>query len=173
MTSRAVARLKESFVLPTLITGLLLSALVVSPGFAMSGKSKPEKNIVDAAAAGGFTTLVTAVQAAGLEETLRGEGPFTVFAPTDAAFAKIPPAELQALLQNKEALTKVLTYHVVPGRVIASDVAKLGSAKTVQGQSVTINTREGVKVDDAKVVQTDILASNGVIHVIDSVIIPK
>lgn len=173
MASRAVVRLKESFALPTLITGLLLSALLVSPGFAMSGKAKSEKNIVDTAAASGFTTLVTAVQAAGLEETLRGKGPFTVFAPTDAAFAKIPPAELQALLENKEALTKVLTYHVVPGRVMASDVARLSSAKTVQGQTVTINTREGVKVDDANVVQTDIVASNGVIHVIDSVILPK
>ncbi|BAU47378.1 beta-Ig-H3/fasciclin [Sulfurifustis variabilis] len=173
MTSRAVARLKESLVLPTLITGLLLLAMLTSPGFAMSTAPKPEKNIVDTAAAGGFTTLVTAVQAAGLEETLRGEGPFTVFAPTDAAFAKIPPEQLDALLKDKEALTKVLTYHVVPGRVMASDVAKLNSAKTVQGQSVTIDTREGVKVDEAKVVQTDIVASNGVIHVIDSVILPK
>lgn len=173
MKSRAVALLKESFVLPTVVTGLLLSVLM-APSIAQSETtSKSQSNIVDTAVAGGFTTLVTALQAAGLEETLKGQGPFTVFAPTDAAFAKIPPAELDALLKDKEALTKVLTYHVVPGKVMAADVAKLRSAKTVQGQSVTIDTRKGVKVDEAKVLKTDIVASNGVIHVIDSVIVPK
>ena len=173
MKSRAVALLKESFVLPTVVTGLLLSVLM-APSIAQSETtSKSQSNIVDTADAGGFTTLVTALQAAGLEETLKGQGPFTVFAPTDAAFAKIPPAELDALLKDKEALTKVLTYHVVPGKVMAADVAKLRSAKTVQGQSVTIDTRKGVKVDEAKVLKTDIVASNGVIHVIDSVIVPR
>ncbi len=174
MKSRAVALLKKSFVLPTAVTGLLFSVLLVAPGIAQSETaSKSQSNIVDTAVAGGFTTLVTALQAAGLEETLKGQGPFTVFAPTDAAFAKIPRAELDALLKDKEALTKVLTYHVVPGKVMAADVAKLRSAKTVQGQSVTIDTRKGVKVDEAKVLKTDIVASNGVIHVIDSVIVPK
>jgi uncharacterized surface protein with fasciclin (FAS1) repeats len=132
------------------------------------------KDIVDVAvAAGSFSTLATALKEAGLVETLKGEGPFTVFAPTDEAFAKIPEADLKALLADKAALTKVLTYHVVPGKVMAADVLKLTSAKTVQGQSVTIDTRNGVKVDGASVVKTDIVASNGIIHVIDTVILPK
>jgi len=131
-------------------------------------------DIVDVAvAAGSFETLVAAVKAAGLVETLKGKGPFTVFAPTDEAFAKIPAADLEALLADKEKLTAVLTYHVVPGKVMAADVAGLESAKTVQGASIVIDTTEGVKVDDAKVVKTDIMASNGVIHVIDTVIMPK
>ncbi|MCU0836843.1 MAG: fasciclin domain-containing protein [Chromatiaceae bacterium] len=131
-------------------------------------------DIVDiAAGAGSFNTLVTAVQAAGLVETLKGEGPFTVFAPTDAAFAKIPTEQLQALLADREALTKVLTYHVVPGKVMAADVAKVDSAKTVEGSSLSIDTSDGVRVDGANVIKTDILASNGVIHVIDTVIIPN
>ncbi len=116
---------------------------------------------------------MTAVKEAGLVDTLKGEGPFTVFAPTDEAFAKIPEADLQALLADKEKLTAVLTYHVVPGKVTAADVAKISSAKTVQGQSVTIDTTGGVKVDNANVVKADIMTSNGVIHVIDSVILPK
>lgn len=132
-----------------------------------------KQDIVDVAvAAGSFDTLVTAIKAAGLVETLKGDGPFTVFAPTDAAFAKIPKDKLAALLADKEQLAAVLTYHVVPGKVMAADVVKLASAKTVQGQSVTIATKDGVTVDGAKVVQTDIGASNGVIHVIDTVILP-
>jgi uncharacterized surface protein with fasciclin (FAS1) repeats len=132
------------------------------------------KDIVDTAvAAGSFNTLATALTAAGLIETLKGEGPFTVFAPTDEAFAKIPKADLDALLADKAKLTAVLTYHVVPGKVMASDVVKLKSAKTVQGSSVTIDASNGVKVDGANVVKTDIMASNGVIHVIDAVILPK
>jgi uncharacterized surface protein with fasciclin (FAS1) repeats len=132
------------------------------------------KDIVDTAVqAGSFNTLVTAVKAAGLVEVLKGDGPFTVFAPTDEAFAKIPAEKLNALLEDKEALTKVLTYHVVPGKVLAADVVKLDSAKTVQGQSIRIDTSSGVKVDDANVVTTDVIASNGVIHVIDSVILPN
>ncbi|MDZ4100498.1 MAG: fasciclin domain-containing protein [Hydrogenophaga sp.] len=130
-------------------------------------------DIVDTAvAAGSFKTLVTAVQAAGLVDTLKGPGPFTVFAPTDEAFAKIPKATLDALLKDKAALTKVLTYHVVPGKVMAKDV-KAGMVKTVQGSSITVATTGGVKVDAANVVKTDIAADNGVIHVIDTVIMPK
>ena len=105
--------------------------------------------------------------------TLEGEGPFTVFAPTDEAFAKIPKADLQAILADKEKLTAILTYHVVAGKVTAADVVKLKSAKTVQGQSVKIDASDGVKVDGAKVVKADVMASNGVIHVIDSVILPN
>ena len=123
--------------------------------------------------AGSFKTLLAAVKAAGLVETLQGEGPFTVFAPTDEAFAKLPPGTLEALLADQAKLTKVLTYHVVPGTVMAADVVTMSSVKTVQGQSVTIDTRGGVKVDNANVVKTDILATNGVIHVIDAVILPQ
>jgi uncharacterized surface protein with fasciclin (FAS1) repeats len=132
------------------------------------------KDIVDTAvAAGSFKTLASALQAAGLVETLKGKGPFTVFAPTDEAFAKIPKADLDALLKDKAKLTRVLTYHVVPGKVMAGDVAGLKEAKTVEGQSLKIDTSSGVKVDGANVVKTDIEASNGVIHVIDSVILPR
>ena len=131
------------------------------------------KDIVDTAvAAGSFKTLATALQAAGLVDTLKGPGPFTVFAPTDEAFAKVPKADLDALLADKAKLTAVLTYHVVPGKVMAADV-KAGKVKTVQGSELTVTTAGGVKVDSANVVQTDITASNGVIHVIDSVVIPR
>jgi uncharacterized surface protein with fasciclin (FAS1) repeats len=126
-----------------------------------------------AVGAGSFETLVTAVKAAGLVETLKGEGPFTVFAPTDEAFAKIPQDKLEALLADKEGLTAVLTYHVVPGKVMAADVVGLDSATTVEGSKITIDASDGVKVDGANVVITDIEASNGVIHVIDAVIMPK
>jgi uncharacterized surface protein with fasciclin (FAS1) repeats len=122
--------------------------------------------------AGSFKTLVAAVQAAGLVDTLKGPGPFTVFAPTDEAFAKVPKATLDALLKDKAALTKVLTYHVVSGKVMAADV-KAGKVKTVQGQELTVKTDGGVMVDSAKVTATDIAASNGVIHVIDTVMLPK
>ncbi len=134
-----------------------------------------KKDIVDTAvSAGSFQTLVTAVKAAGLVETLKGEGPFTVFAPTDDAFAKIPKETLSALLEDKEALTAVLTYHVVPGKVLAKDVIELNAAKTVNGQEAAITVNDGkVRIDDANVVKTDINCSNGVIHVIDTVIMPK
>jgi uncharacterized surface protein with fasciclin (FAS1) repeats len=143
--------------------------------FAAAGHHGMKKDIVDTAvAAGDFNTLVTAVKAAGLVETLKGEGPFTVFAPTDAAFAKVPTDTLNALLADKAALANVLTYHVVAGKVMAADVVKLTSAKTVQGQAVSIEVKDGkVYVDGAQVVTTDIKASNGVIHVIDAVILPK
>ncbi|MDZ7592367.1 MAG: fasciclin domain-containing protein [Rubrivivax sp.] len=131
------------------------------------------KDIVDTAVgAGNFKTLAAALQAAGLIDTLKGPGPFTVFAPTDAAFAKIPKADLDALLKDKAKLTAVLTYHVVPGKVMAADV-KAGMVKTVQGGSLTVATMGGVTVDKAKVTGTDIVADNGVIHVIDSVLMPK
>ena len=131
------------------------------------------KDLVDTAvAAGSFDTLATALGAAGLVDTLKGKGPFTVFAPTDEAFAKIPKADLDALLKDKAKLTAVLTYHVVPGKVMAKDV-KAGQVKTVQGSSITVTTAVGVMVDKAKVVKTDIAADNGVIHVIDTVIMPK
>jgi uncharacterized surface protein with fasciclin (FAS1) repeats len=147
-------------------------ALAVSPIAVQA--SHHEKDIVDTAvAAGSFKTLATALRAAGLIETLKGEGPFTVFAPTDEAFAKIPQADLQALLADKAKLTKVLTYHVVAGKVTAADVAKLSSAKTVEGQSVSIDTSDGVRIDGANVIKADVMASNGVIHVIDSVILPQ
>ena len=131
------------------------------------------KDIVDTAvAAGNFKTLATALQAAGLIDTLKSKGPFTVFAPTDAAFAKIPKDQLDALLKDKAALTKVLTYHVVAGKVMAKDV-QAGKVKTVQGSELTVATAGGVTVDGAKVSATDIVADNGVIHVIDSVVMPK
>ena len=147
-----------------------LIATVLALGAAFSVQAK---DIVDTAvAAGNFKTLATALTAAGLIDTLKGKGPFTVFAPTDAAFAKIPKADLDALLKDKTKLTAVLTYHVVPGKVMAADV-KAGKVKTVQGSELTISTTGGVMVDKAKVTSTDIVADNGVIHVIDSVIMPK
>jgi uncharacterized surface protein with fasciclin (FAS1) repeats len=130
-------------------------------------------DIVDTAiAAGNFTTLVKAVQAAGLVETLKGPGPFTVFAPTDEAFAKLPAGTIEGLLADKAKLTAVLTYHVVSGAVTAADVAGLKSAKTVQGAELAIDTSNGVKINDATVIKADIKTSNGVIHVIDTVLLP-
>jgi uncharacterized surface protein with fasciclin (FAS1) repeats len=132
------------------------------------------KNIVETAIeAGQFNTLVAAVKAAGLVETLSGKGPFTVFAPNDAAFAKLPKGTVEGLLKDKAKLTSVLTYHVVSGKVMAKDVMKMKSAKTLQGGSLTIDTSDGVKVDGAKVIQADIEVSNGVCHMIDSVLMPK
>ena len=147
---------------------LIASVLVLGAVF-----SAQAKDIVDTAvAAGSFKTLATALTAAGLVDTLKGKGPFTVFAPTDEAFAKVPKADLDALLKDKAKLTAVLTYHVVAGKVMAADV-KAGKVKTVQGSELTVTTMSGVKVDNANVVKTDIVADNGVIHVIDSVVIPK
>ena len=147
-----------------------LIATVLALGAAFTVQAK---DIVDTAVgAGSFKTLATALTVAGLVDTLKGAGPFTVFAPTDAAFEKIPKADLDALLNDKAKLTAVLTYHVVAGKVMAADV-KAGNVKTVQGSEITITTMGGVMVDAAKVIATDIVADNGVIHVIDSVIIPK
>jgi uncharacterized surface protein with fasciclin (FAS1) repeats len=144
------------------------AAALLFPGAASA------RDIVDTAvSAGSFNTLATALKAAGLVDTLKGPGPFTVFAPTDAAFAKIPKADLDALLKDKARLTAVLTYHVVPGKVMAKDV-KPGAVKTVQGQPLTVKAEGGkVMVDNATVTQTDIGADNGVIHVIDTVVLPK
>jgi len=148
----------------------ILIASVLSFGMAVSVQAK---DIVDTAvAAGSFKTLATALGAAGLVDTLKGKGPFTVFAPTDEAFAKIPKADLDALLKDKAKLTAVLTYHVVAGKVMAADV-KAGKVKTVQGSDLTVSTMGGVQVNGANVVKTDIVADNGVIHVIDSVVMPK
>ena len=150
-----------------------MKKLIIATALAAASLAVQAKDIVDTAvAAGSFKTLATALQAAGLVDTLKGKGPFTVFAPTDAAFAKIPKADLDALLKDKAKLTAVLTYHVVPGKVMAKDV-KAGMVKTVQGGSLTIGTTGGVTVNNAKVVKTDIEASNGVIHVIDTVVMPK
>lgn len=150
-----------------------LVAFAIGTSAVFSSFSAFAADIVDTAVkAGNFKTLVTAVQAAGLVDTLKGPGPFTVFAPTDAAFAKIPKADLDALLKDKAALTKVLTYHVVPGKVMAKDV-KPGMVKTLQGGELTLATTGGVTVNGAKVVAADVAASNGVIHAIDTVVMPK
>ena len=134
------------------------------------------KDIVDTAvSAGSFTTLVAAVQAAGLVDTLKSEGPFTVFAPTDDAFAALPEGTVETLLkpENKDQLTAILTYHVVPGKVMSGDISNNMMAKTVQGGDLTIMTEGGVTVNGANVISADVMASNGVIHVIDQVIIPE
>ena len=142
----------------------------------LQAQSGTTRDIVDTAvAAGSFTTLAKALQAADLVDTLKSEGPFTVFAPTDDAFAKLPQATLEDLLKpaNKARLRRILSYHVVPGRVMATDVLKLNSAKAVSGDTIDIDASGGtVKVEEARVIKTDITASNGVIHVIDSVILP-
>lgn len=161
--------------------GYLLSAvavmLVCVASVRNAAAAEKPKDIVDTAvAAGSFKTLAAALGAAGLVETLKGEGPFTVFAPTDEAFGKLPAGTVEDLLkpENKAKLVSILTYHVVPGKVMAADVVKLSEAKTVQGSKVKISVKEGkVRVDNANVVKTDIKASNGVIHVIDAVILPK
>lgn len=137
-------------------------------------KAEPMDIVATAVSAGSFNTLVTAVKAAGLAETLKGDGPFTVFAPTDEAFKKLPAGTVEALLKDKAKLASILTYHVVPGKVMAADVVKLKDVKTVHGQTAKIQTgKDGVTIDNAKVVKTDIVADNGIIHVIDSVILPR
>jgi uncharacterized surface protein with fasciclin (FAS1) repeats len=133
----------------------------------------PKDLIETAVSAGQFTTLAKALEAAGLVETLKGDGPFTVFAPTDEAFAKLPKGTLESLLADKAKLTSILTYHVVAGRVNAADVSKVTSAKTVQGQSVAVDAKSGVKINSANVVVADIGATNGIIHVIDQVLLPN
>jgi len=154
--------------LPILLAGAL--AITVASSTASAA------DIVDTAVAGNFNTLVAAVKAAGLVDTLKGPGPFTVFAPTDEAFAKLPAGTLESLLkpENKAKLQSILTYHLVAGNVLAKDVVKIHSAQTVEGRSITIKTMDGgVMVDGARVTKTDIVTSNGVIHVIDSVLLPK
>jgi uncharacterized surface protein with fasciclin (FAS1) repeats len=150
-----------------------MKSFIAITTLALTAATVQAKDIVDTAvAAGDFNTLAVALEKAGLVETLKGKGPFTVFAPTDAAFAKVPKKDLDALLADKSKLAAVLTYHVVPGTVMARDV-KAGKVRTVQGSDLTVSTSSGVKVDNANVVKTDIVADNGVIHVIDSVVLPK
>src|SRR6185295_8088787 len=157
----------------------LIAIVAVFPANArVAGKSVESNDIVETAvAAGQFKTLAAALEAAGLIHALKGNGPFTVFAPTDEAFAKLPAGTVEALLkpENKEKLKAVLLYHVVPGNVTADQVTKLNgrSVKTLQGSSIKVTTSHGVRVDNANVTQTDIKASNGVIHVIDTVLMPK
>lgn len=154
------------------LTSLLAGALAMGLGSTIASAA----DIVDTAVAAKSNTLVAAVKAAGLVDTLKGPGPFTVFAPTDEAFAKLPAGTLETLLQpeNKAKLQSILLYHVVPGRVMAADVVKLDTAKTTEGQSITIKTMNGgVMVNDAHVIKADIATSNGVIHVIDTVLLPK
>ena len=153
------------------------TALVIVATASTRTSGQAQKDIVDTAiAAGSFNTLAKALTAAGLVDTLRGAGPFTVFAPTDAAFAKLPAGTVESLLkpENKAKLVRLLTYHVVSGKVMAADVVKVTSAKAVSGDTITVMAKDGVvTVDKANVVKTDIAATNGVIHVIDSVIMPK
>lgn len=163
-------------VLLTMAAALALAVPVISAD-SDNAKAVEPKDIVDTAvAAGSFKTLAAALQAAGLVDTLKGPGPFTVFAPTDEAFAKLPAGTLEDLLkpENKEKLVAILTYHVVPGKMLAAQVVKAHSAKTVNGKAVTITSGNGaVMLDNAKVVKTDILCTNGVIHVIDAVLLPR
>lgn len=158
-------------------SALVALALVAAPAAAsaQTAAPAPTKNIVQTAVdAGSFTTLAAALQAAGLVETLQGPGPFTVFAPTDAAFAKLPAGTVDALLRDIPRLRQILTYHVVAGKVEAKDVVKLTSANTVQGSAVSIHVMDGkVMIDNATVTTADVQASNGVIHIIDTVILPK
>jgi uncharacterized surface protein with fasciclin (FAS1) repeats len=158
------------------VAALSLS-LIASTSALAGGSTMPTKDIVDTAvSAGSFKTLTTALAAAGLVETLKGKGPFTVFAPTDEAFAKLPAGTVESLLKpaNKQKLTAILTYHVVAGNVKAADVVKLSSAKTLNGKSVTIKTVGGkVLINGATVVKADIAATNGTIHVIDTVLMPN
>ncbi len=157
----------------------ITSAVVMAGLLAASAPARAADDIVDTAVkAGSFNTLVAAVKAAGLVDTLKGKGPFTVFAPTDEAFAKLPKGTLESLLkpENKKKLTSILTYHVLPGRYDAKRItgakAKQFGIKSVQGSNVEVDIRKGVKVSGANVVTTDVIASNGVIHVIDAVIMP-
>jgi len=169
------------------LTALSLSvALVLAGGTVQAGSCGTDKAhahaadhaeqaqaIYPLAKDAGFKTLTAAVEAAGLQETLTEGGPFTVFAPTDEAFAKLPEGTVEALLANPDKLKKVLLYHVVSGNVMAADVVKLDSAETLNGAKLAINAKDGVKINDAQVIKTDIGASNGVVHVIDTVLIPE
>ena len=162
----------------TLVRTLMVFALLLLPASVVhADKHTGGKDIVDTAVgAGNFNTLVAAVKAAGLVDTLKGKGPFTVFAPTDEAFAKLPQGTVEDLLkpENKEKLVAILTYHVVPGKVMSKDIAgKKLEVGTVQGSKLAVDATSGVKVDNAKVVKADVPATNGVIHVIDAVVLPK
>ena len=152
---------------------LAFSTLAIVALLAVPARAQGQKDIVDVAvAAGSFKTLVAAVQAAGLVDVLKRPGPLTVLAPTDEAFAKIPKADLDKLLKDKKKLTAVLNYHVVAGSVKAADVAGMPTAKTVNGADLTIDATNGVKINDATVISPDIMTTNGVIHVVDTVLMP-
>ncbi len=157
------------------LAGLVVATALMSAS--LSAARAESKDIVDVAAgAGSFNTLVTAVKAAGLVDTLKGEGPFTVFAPTDEAFAKLPKGTVENLLkpENKAELVKILTYHVVPAKIMADDIAgKKTSVKSVEGGELMVDATMGVKINDAKAVTADIAASNGIIHSVDTVLMPK
>lgn len=164
--------LKSTLVL--LISIMIINSTIFAVDNTKESKSEQKDIVAVTVEAGSFNTLATALQAANLVETLQGEGPYTVFAPTDEAFAKLPEGTLEALLKNKEALTQILLYHVVSGKVTSGEVVKLESAKTVEGQEVMIKVSEGsVYINDSKVTSADVMASNGVIHVIDTVLIPE
>lgn len=164
--------MKQVTMMKKVMLGIAAAAML-----SVGAQAQTNKDLVDTAvAAGSFKTLAKALQAADLVETLKGQGPFTVFAPTDEAFAKLPAATLNDLLkpENKAQLRRILTYHVVPGRVSSADVVKLRSAKAVSGDTIDIKASGGsVMVESARVVKTDVQASNGVIHVIDAVILPE
>lgn len=165
--------MKKTGMIAALVAALLVPAQVMAQGY---GQEKGKTIVEVAVEAGSFETLVQAVQAAGLVDVLNSEGPFTVFAPTDEAFAKLPEGTLEALLQDKEALTAVLTYHVLSGKMMAADVlaARQVRPETVQGEALNVRVVDGsVKVDGGTVVQPDVEASNGVIHVIDTVVLPS
>jgi uncharacterized surface protein with fasciclin (FAS1) repeats len=181
---RVMSRALKCSVALSVAVVLLASSSVAEAGKKCAGtsvttvayKKEAKMDIVDTAVnAGSFKTLAAALQAAGLVDTLKGKGPFTVFAPTDEAFAKLPAGTVETLLkpENKAKLAGILTYHVVSGNVKAADVVKLTSAKTVQGQTVAVDATDGVKINNAKVVKADIDCGNGVIHVIDTVLLPK
>ncbi len=158
------------------IRAAVVGATLVVASPALAGDYAGKKDIVDTAiGAGSFNTLVAAVQAGGLVETLKGDGPFTVFAPTDEAFSKLPAGTVEALLlpENKDQLVSILTYHVIPGKVLSGDIAgRSMDVASVQGASLAVNATDGVKINNANVVQADVMASNGVIHVVDTVLLP-
>jgi uncharacterized surface protein with fasciclin (FAS1) repeats len=163
-----LSRFVFSMFLPILLVGSLSFVSIAD-----DHKSKSKDIVTTAVEAGNFKTLATALTEAGLIETLQGKGPFTVFAPTDEAFAKLPKGTIESLLKDKEALTNILLYHVVSGKVMSGDVVKLNSAETIQGSTVNIKVVDGkVMINDAQVISADVEASNGVIHVIDTVILP-
>jgi uncharacterized surface protein with fasciclin (FAS1) repeats len=170
------AAMKEKHMLKSVVAALIGLSLLTGNTLVARAADTPTNLVETAAAAGSFNTLAKALQAADLVSTLSGPGPFTVFAPTDDAFAKLPAGTLESLLkpENKAKLQKVLTYHVVAGTVMAADVVKVSSAKTVNGESVAIKaSNSGVMVDNARVTKADVKASNGVIHVIDTVLLPQ
>jgi uncharacterized surface protein with fasciclin (FAS1) repeats len=173
MLNTAMTRLTRAAARLGVLLGLAALVGLAGPVARTPAAQASSADIVDTAvAAGSFQTLATALKAAGLVDTLKRPGPYTVFAPTDEAFAKLPPGTLEALLQDPSKLQAVLTYHVVPGAVSAADVASLRSATTVQGSDLAIDATSGVKVNDATVVMADVPASNGIIHVIDTVLLP-